>query len=246
MREEKVKDKIKFSNLIELVFISITISCIEHLSNEIFYEIFDYLDGYDIYQAFSNLNIRLENLLINSSLSMKIEISSNTILDSSYERFLKLNQHHIISFDFDSKSNLDESMTLFTTDLFFPRLQSLVLKPLSAYKCLIVLFYLKSLPYLSSLSICLDNCFYDLGDIYQMIFHLSLKYFRVGVPRHPHLSITIPIAGQNQFSSIEYLVIYHICTFNQLTNILSYTPRLSNLFCLNIEPGYHIKSELMI
>jgi hypothetical protein len=79
-----------------------------------------------------------------------------------------------------------------------------------------------------------------------MIFHLSLKYFRVGVPRHPQLSITIPIAGQNQFSSIEYLVIYHKCTFNQLTNILSYTPRLSNLFCLNIEPGYHIKSELMI
>jgi hypothetical protein len=178
---------------------------------------------------------------------MKIEISSNTILDSSYKRFLKLNQHHIISFDFDSKSNLDESMTLFTTDLFFPRLQSLILKPISTYKCLILLFYLKSLPNLSSLSICLDNCFYDLGDIYQMIFHLSLKYFRIAVPRHAGLCITIPIAGQNQFSSIEYLVIYHRCTMNELTNILSYTPRLSHLFCFNIiEPHYHIKSELIV
>ncbi|CAF4157973.1 unnamed protein product, partial [Rotaria sordida] len=28
------------------------ITCIEHLSNELFYEIFEYLDGCDIYQTF--------------------------------------------------------------------------------------------------------------------------------------------------------------------------------------------------
>ena len=43
----------------------IVCSFIENFSNEIFYEIFDYLDGYDIYKAFSNLNNRFENLLIN-------------------------------------------------------------------------------------------------------------------------------------------------------------------------------------
>jgi hypothetical protein len=32
-----------------------------------FYEIFDYLDGYDIYQAFSNLNIHFENDIANFS-----------------------------------------------------------------------------------------------------------------------------------------------------------------------------------
>ncbi|CAF5062367.1 unnamed protein product, partial [Rotaria magnacalcarata] len=43
------------------------ISSIENLCNEILFEIFDYVDGYDIYKAFSNLNIRLENPLISSS-----------------------------------------------------------------------------------------------------------------------------------------------------------------------------------
>ena len=36
---------------------------IEDLSNEFFYEIFDYLDGSEIYQAFANLNHRFDQLL---------------------------------------------------------------------------------------------------------------------------------------------------------------------------------------
>ncbi|CAF4989883.1 unnamed protein product, partial [Rotaria magnacalcarata] len=171
------------------------ISSIENLSNEILFEIFDYLDGYDIYKAFSNLNIRLENLLISSSLSMKIDISSNTIFYFHYKQFLKSNKHHIISFDIDSQSTLDKFMNLLIIDSLFSRLESLTLNSISTYKLLIILFYLKSLPYLSSLSICLNNCSHDLGDIYQIIFHLSLKYFRVAVPRHPHLCITILIAA---------------------------------------------------
>ncbi|CAM4822183.1 unnamed protein product [Rotaria magnacalcarata] len=178
---------------------------------------------------------------------MKIEISSNTIFDFHYKQFLKSNKHHIISFDIDSQSTLDKFMNLFIIDSLFSHLESLVLNSISTYKLLIIRFYLKSLPYLSSLSICLNNCSHDLGDIYQIIFHLSLKYFRVAVPRHPHLCITIPIAAQNQFSSIEYLLIYHRCTFNQLTSILLHTPRLSHLHCFNIiESKDQSKSELMI
>jgi hypothetical protein len=83
-----------------------------------------------------------------------------------------------------------------------------------------------------------------------MIFHLPLKYFRVAVPGYSRLHINIPIAAQNQFSSIEYLIIYHRCTFNQLIDIISHTPRLSRLYCFNlIEPDDdddNIKSELMI
>lgn len=178
---------------------------------------------------------------------MKIEISSNTIFDFHYQQFLKTNKHHIISFDIDSQSILEKFMNLFIIDSLFSRLQSLIFNSISTHKLLIILFYLKSLPYLSSLSICLNNCSHDLGDIYQIIFHLSLKYFRVAVPRHPHLYITIPIAAQNQFSSIEYLFIYHRCTFNQLTIILLHTPRLLHLHCFNIiESKDHSKSELMI
>jgi hypothetical protein len=60
----------------------------------------------------------------------------------------------------------------------------------------------------------------------------------------------IPIAAQNQFSSIEYLIIYHRCTFNQLIDIISHTPRLSRLYCFNLiqpdDDDDNIKSELMI
>ncbi|CAF4664183.1 unnamed protein product, partial [Rotaria magnacalcarata] len=114
------------------------------------FEIFDCLDGYDIYKAFSNLNIRLENLLISSSLSMKIDISSNTIFDFHYKQFLKSNKHHIISFDIDSQSTLDKFMNLLIIDSLFSRLESLTFNSISTYKLLIILFHLKSSPYLSS------------------------------------------------------------------------------------------------
>ena len=42
-------------------------NCIENISNEIIYEIFDYMDGFDMHQAFTNLNNRFENLIRFSS-----------------------------------------------------------------------------------------------------------------------------------------------------------------------------------
>ncbi len=54
------------------------ISSIENLSNELFYEIFDYLDGIDIYEAFSNLNYRFQQLLTSSSILFKIDLNDIT------------------------------------------------------------------------------------------------------------------------------------------------------------------------
>jgi len=45
-----------------------SITCIELLSNEIFYEIFDHFNGAEIAEAFSNLNSRFEQLLHFASL----------------------------------------------------------------------------------------------------------------------------------------------------------------------------------
>ena len=55
-----------------------SIASIENLSNEIFYEIFDYFDGCDIYQAFSNLNYRFQQLIHSPSLLFKIEFHCST------------------------------------------------------------------------------------------------------------------------------------------------------------------------
>ncbi|CAF3979607.1 unnamed protein product [Rotaria magnacalcarata] len=114
-------------------------------------------------------------------------------------------------------------------------LKSLVLKEISTFKLAIPLFYLKPLCCLFSLTICLDQCFDDFGDIYQIIFRLPfLKYAKLIISKYEELDINIPIATNKQYSTIEYLVIHHRCSLNELTVILSRTPQLSHLYCLNI------------
>lgn len=49
-----------------------SITCIESLSNELFHDIFDYLDVCEIFFAFSNLNQRFHQLLNSSSHLLKI------------------------------------------------------------------------------------------------------------------------------------------------------------------------------
>lgn len=69
------------------------------MSNEIFYEMFDYLDGCHIYKAFSNLNHHFEQLLNSSLLLFKIKFDSKC--DKLYNKFYKqitcLNKNQICS-----------------------------------------------------------------------------------------------------------------------------------------------------
>ena len=69
----------------------------ENLSNEIIYEIFDYLDMYDIYQGFMDLNSRFQNLLMYSSLPLKINMKylSKSNVQSYYTQFILPNLHRI-------------------------------------------------------------------------------------------------------------------------------------------------------
>jgi hypothetical protein len=209
------------------------ISYIENLSNEIFYEIFDYLNGYDIYQAFSNLNIRFENLFLHSSFLMNTEISSETKLDSHYEQFIHSNKHRIISFYFDDQTMVNQFILLFSIDLLFINLESLILNQISTSQLLLLLFYLKSLPHLSSLFIRLDYYNDDLAHIYQIIFRLPLRYLTFDILDHDRSNSTLPMATNKQYSSIEYLSICHYFTLKEFTHILSYTPRLSHLHCMD-------------
>ncbi len=52
---------------------NLSINCIENFPNEVFYEIFDYLSASEIYIAFTYLNYRFQQLLINSSVLYKIK-----------------------------------------------------------------------------------------------------------------------------------------------------------------------------
>ncbi|CAF2816352.1 unnamed protein product [Rotaria sp. Silwood2] len=66
------------------------INKIENLSNELIYEIFEFLNYHHAFQAFYDLNQRFENLFLNSNIPIKINIS--TISKSKFEYFTK----HII------------------------------------------------------------------------------------------------------------------------------------------------------
>ena len=218
------------------------------MSNEIFYEIFDYLDGYDIYKTFTNLNIRFENLLDNSLFLIKIQLSSTSVFDHHYEEFINLNKNHIRSFHFFNESVVDKFISLCIINSSFIRLESLVLDKISTFKLVVLLFYLKSLPRFFSLTINLGYCFDDLGDIYQIIFHLPfLKYLKIDISEYDQLNITVPIAVGEQFSPIESLVICHCCPLDELTDLLSYTPRLSHLYCSNVvQSDNEIKFDVLM
>jgi hypothetical protein len=113
---------------------------------------------------------------------------------------------------------------------------------------LVVLFYFKSLPRLTSLTVCLETCYDNLGDIYQIIFRLSfLKYLKIEITEYHELDITLPIATDEQISPIEYLCVYHHCPLNDLIDILSYTPQLSHLYCFYVtESEGDIESNVLM
>ncbi|CAF1559813.1 unnamed protein product, partial [Rotaria sordida] len=69
----------------------------QDLSNEVLCDVFEYLDMYDIYQGFFNLNNRFYCLLINSCLPLKINGSniSKSKLRSYHNDIIIPNQHRI-------------------------------------------------------------------------------------------------------------------------------------------------------
>ena len=223
---------------------------IEHFSNELFYDIFDYLDGYEIFHAFSKLNHRFESLLNARSLFLRIQISSQSIFDSPWQSLLIPQRHRILSLNFADESILDRFIHQCTIDSSFRTLRSLNLNSLPAYKCLALLFDLILLPRLSSLTCSLTSCFVDVSYIYRIVFRFRfLNFFKLSLPIIEDLEDfeqAIFVVEQQQISPIEYLLIDHCCTLEDFLSILSFLPRLRHLTCqtlFQIEPNHLPRQE---
>ncbi|CAF0803929.1 unnamed protein product [Rotaria sordida] len=184
---------------------------LENLSNELFYEIFDYLDSCDVYKAFSNLNIRFQNLIFHSSFPLKINFctKSKSIIEDYCRHLIIPNTHRILSFDLRSELIIDQFVKCCTINSSFNRLESIILHGLTDRQLLTMLFYLNSLPCLFSLTIDMEeDYYYNLGDIYRLIFSLSkLKYNKMSLFGYEELFIEMPIIINERFSTIEYLII---------------------------------------
>jgi len=119
----------------------------ENFSNELFYEIFDYLDSCDIYQAFSNLNDRFQRLLNSSSLLFK-----TTFHRSTFKQMIRFNKNQILSIHFLSSTH-KKMISSLNIDCLFTRLESLVFLSIEPDILISLLPKLIHLPRLFSLTI---------------------------------------------------------------------------------------------
>ena len=128
-------------------------TCIENLPNELFYEIFEYLPPWQLYDTFSNLNSRFQTLLFGSAVLLKIQLDSST--QSKMEHYCKnfyiSNKHNIRSLYSDHQLFIDTFLAHCLIDSSFHRLQSVDLNEVRVDQFLMLLFHLKYLPQLFSL-----------------------------------------------------------------------------------------------
>jgi hypothetical protein len=211
-----------FFSLIEESF-----TTFEDLSNELMYEIFDFLDFHHAYQGFYNLNKRFQNLFVYSNVPIKTNISS--ISKSSFHRYLT---HIIIPHTYRIKLiRLSNPFAANMVSLLFPiitnftRLETLIINNIEADSIEQVVNHLSSLPVLSSLTITSSDYIKDQNDIYEKLFRLpALKYCQILIETKQYLQ-PLSIATK-EFSPIEHLVIKNKVSLNQLDSLLSYVPQL--------------------
>ncbi|CAF4172967.1 unnamed protein product, partial [Adineta steineri] len=145
------------------------ISSLENLSNDLFYEIYDYLEGLDICVAFSNLNARFQKLLTCSTNRYKIILDYSTTKELFWNYSKKIKQQ-IYSISFQSpKSSINE---FFSIDYSYNNLQSIFIEDIKKDQLISLLNHLRDLPCLYLLNIKSGDSFEDLNEIYQLIFSL--------------------------------------------------------------------------
>jgi hypothetical protein len=219
------------------------ITNIEDMSNEGFYEIFDYLDGGEIYNAFSNLNHRFQELLRSSSFLFKLRLreTKDQQLISKYKEMIRDYKHRIISFHLCLSSHNNYLWSSFSIDSSFDHLESLSLIGINPNILPSYLIKLGRVRRLYSLIIDTWNAFDDLQAIYRSIFALPmLKFYKLtisGGKNHSYRT-TLPMANQNQLSTVKYLDMVHSCSIDELKHIVSYTPELRHLKFINNDDFY--------
>ncbi|CAF0958335.1 unnamed protein product [Adineta steineri] len=220
----------------------------ENLSNEIYYEIFDYLDGCDIYQSFSNLNHRFQQLLNSSSLlyKLKFHFETDDLFMGKHQYIKYLNRNQILSLNLSSKIHyIDKFFSSFNINSLFYQLRSISLEKVKSETLVILLKDFIHLPSLTSLNIQSYDELLDLSQIYLLIFSLSkLKYLTISSNEFKD-SLELPAystENHHEMSSIEHLNIDHHVTFKELSTIISYLPKLYDLeFVHEIEDDSTVK-----
>ncbi|CAF3545658.1 unnamed protein product [Rotaria sp. Silwood1] len=205
-----------------------SISQFENFSNEVIYEIFEFLDAYQLYESFFDLNTRFRNLCLHSNLPIQIHAQylSKSIFQRYYTNFILPNKHRIQSADLANPFIIDFFSSPTDISNCF-QLQTLILDKIKSEYLENLLTSLASLTNLSSLiiSIGLNS---NTNTLWNLIFQLPvLKYCKISSKEDAYLGY-LPMST-NTVSSIEHLVINGKLDYTHVDAILSYVPQLRRL-----------------
>ena len=220
-----------------------SVTRLEDLSNELFYEIFTYLDVYHVYKGFYSLNFRIQILLTNSTLPLKVNISS--ISKSAFQHYnrqiLMPNKHRIQSLRLSNPFLIDFLFSPVRITSNFTRLETLIFDHVKSKYFSNILHHLASLPHLTSLIIIPIDRIASPNELYLHLFRLpTLKYCKISLDiRFGSCSLT---PTTTIVSPIEHLVLDNDFSLDQLDAVLSYVPNLRRLFirCLNRPSGFSV------
>ena len=179
-----------------------SITTIESLSDELFYEIFDYLDGYDIHNGFSKLNYRFQQLLNSSSLlyRIKLKVPSDQLYDNFCKQLKFMNKQQILSLNFYLSYDKKEFFSSIYINSTYSHLESLTLRRIESDLFMPILLKLNLLPRLFSLILDAAGDLETLTDIYKIVFTLpKLKYYYCFMIQE-YTPISLAIATNKQFS----------------------------------------------
>lgn len=204
----------------------------EDLSNELFYEIFDFLDGGCIIEIFSNLNTRFNKLIVHSSLPLKLNFSllSKTTFQYQCNSILIPNIHRITSLRFSHHLIIDHFFTECRIDSSFIRLQTLALYNSKSDDLIPIINSLATLPRLCSLTITTIERVRSPNDVYCSILRLPyLNYCKLSFGLlDPHYDFPL---HSSECSPIENLIINEKCYLDRLNDFLLHMPNLKHLSC---------------
>ncbi|UJR17208.1 hypothetical protein I4U23_004103 [Adineta vaga] len=206
---------------------------LENLSNELIYEIFEYLHLHHAFQAFYNLNERFDNLFKHFKYPIKIDISS--ISTSTYERYaqhvIRPHAKRIKSLRISNPFVNEIYLQLLPAILNFIRLEALTLTNIDVAYLPKILDQLYSLSTLSSLTIISDDYLHKSINVYEKIFRLPrLRYCQMLLKTSENTFFDIT----NELNTIEYLVVNQTVSFDQLDSLLSYVPKLQRLSIIDL------------
>ncbi|CAF3460830.1 unnamed protein product, partial [Rotaria sp. Silwood2] len=191
-----------------------------------------YLDCYDIYEAFSNLNHRFQQLLNSSFHFYKVRSNKatfNETFTNNYKQFLHLNSRNIFSMRLWASLENGQFLLSLITDSSMSSLESLHIFYIDLNQLVPILNKLTALSRLFSLSIIIDDTDENVDEIYQLILALpKLKSISLTI-NSIDSQINLLTYTKKQQSTIEYLSINHRITIGQLFDILAYTPQVRHM-----------------